>query len=271
MRIARTGLAAVKGTRHRTLAGVDLTPRGPAGDRRFAVVDPARAQVLRTVANPSLVAVAARWDGDTLTVDLDGRRVTGRPGTTGRSQPVDYWGRRVRTAEVAGPWSAAFSEYLGRPVVLTEAAPADVVYGAGVSLVTTGSLRALTPRLRAGEGPGPRTDGGVDDGTGCGVAASRFRATFVVDTAGTEHDRPGAELAWVGRVLRIGAASVRVTAVTARCAVVDVHPVTGHPDLRLLAALPRDVRGTPVFGVEGDVVRSARVTTGDPVVLAPQG
>ena len=260
MQIARIGLAAVKGTRHQALTGVDLAPHGPVGDRRFAVVDPARAQVLRTVANPALVGVCARWDGVTLTVDFGNGRASGRPETTDSSLVVDYWGRPVRTDVVAGPWSEAFSDHLGRPVVLTTAAPADVVYGAGVSLVTTASLAALRPWVRAAPGAEERA-------ADAGVEASRFRATVVVDTSGSEHDRPGAELSWVGRELQLGAATVRLTAVTARCAVVDVNPRTGRPDLRLLAALPRDGRGTPVFGIEGDVVGPARVTAGDAVEL----
>ena len=266
MRVARIGLAAVKGTRHRTLPRVDLAAHGPVGDRRVAVVDPVHGQVLKTVANPSLVAVQARWDGTTLDVDLGDGWVGGCPGSTGSWLDVDYWGRPVRAEVVSGPWSAAFSEYLGRHVVLVEAAPTDVVYGGSVSLVTTASLAALTPGPRSGESGHGNGDGAAREATG--VDSARFRATVVVDTAGTEQDRPGAELGWVGRELRLGPAVVRVTAATLRCAVVDMNPRTGRPDLRLMAALPRDGRGTPVFGVEGEVVRPGVVDSGAAVSVS---
>lgn len=268
MRVARIGLAAVKGTRHRTLPQVRLAEHGPVGDRCFAVVDPARAQVLRTVAHPSLLAVQARWDGETLEVDLGDGPVAGRPRATGPSLVLDYWGRPVRAQVVPGPWAAAFSDHLGRHVVLVATAPTQVVYGGSVSLVTTGSLGALAPRSRTAAGD-DREDSAPGASGVDGVDGARFRATVVVDTSGTGHDRPGAELDWVGREIAVGSALVRVTAATVRCAVVDLDPRTGRPDVRLLAALPRDGRGAPVFGVEGDVVRPGAVETGAAVTVGP--
>ncbi|MGH3333506.1 MAG: MOSC N-terminal beta barrel domain-containing protein, partial [Nocardioidaceae bacterium] len=70
MRIERIGFTPLKGCRHAERGSVDLTPEGPAGDRVFCLVDPARGRVLRTVENPTLLQCAAGWRDGVLTVDL---------------------------------------------------------------------------------------------------------------------------------------------------------------------------------------------------------
>ncbi|MCU1432109.1 MAG: hypothetical protein JWP95_1214 [Actinotalea sp.] len=264
VRVARIALAPVKGTRHRTLPEVHLSAQGPVGDRRFCLVDVEAGQALRTVAHPSLLAVRARWDGTTLTVDLGDERVSGRPEVLDRSHLVDYWGRQIRAEPVSGDWSAAFSDHLRRPVVLAAVAPGAAVYGGSVSLVTTASLQALTPEGRPGSAAGTGARSELVD-------SARFRATFVVDTSGDAEDRPGVEASWVGRVLTLGPTAVRVTGSIVRCAVVDLDPRTGRSDARLLRALPRDGRGSPVFGVEAEVVRPGLVSTGAAVSVPAPG
>jgi uncharacterized protein YcbX len=175
--------------------------------------------------------------------------VAGEPVTSGEVRRVDYWGRAAAVEVVAGPWAAAYSAHLGREVVLARAAPGEVVYGGAVTLVTGASLAWLA------------------DVVGATVDGARFRATFQLDG---DDLRPHAEDGWVGRRLRIGTAEVRVRGVVPRCAVIDLHPVSGDRDLRLLQALARDGRGPgqeATFGVDAEIIVPGQARTGDPVGL----
>jgi uncharacterized protein YcbX len=255
MRVRRIGVTPIKGTRHQARAEIELAPSGPVGDRVFGLVDLERRQVLRTVATGSLLAVAASWQHGRLTVNLGGTEVTGLPRATGATAGVEYWGRQITGEIVDGPWSAAFSEYLNRPVVLTANRVGDIVYGDSVSIITTGSLTAL--RLGAESHPFPHP----------AVDSARFRATFVIDTAGSRYAEPSAERSWIGQDLILGSARVRVTGAIVRCAVVDLNPLTGQRDLRLLSRLPRNAAGEPVFGLQGKVVQPGRVYTEEMVTV----
>ncbi|HET7723920.1 MAG TPA: MOSC domain-containing protein [Propionibacteriaceae bacterium] len=245
MHVSRTGFASLKGTRHLSRSYVDLAWDGPVGDRVFCLVDPARGRVVRTVENPSLMQTRAAWDGGVLTVTLPGATVEGVPAASGERSPLDYWGRRASLEIVDGPWAAAYSAHLGYPVVLARAAAGEVVYGASVSLVTTGSLDELSRRL------------------GAPVLDAQFRATFTVDT-----DAPHVEDAWIGRRLALGAAEVEVRSAIARCPVIDLDPDMGGPRVEALRALAGYRReGTEVlFGVDAVVTRPGRVQVGDAVV-----
>jgi uncharacterized protein YcbX len=254
VKVARAGLAAIKGTRHQARDAVDLSEHGPVGDRLFCLVDPSSRQVLKTVAHGLLLRAAVTWDDHLLTVECGGQVICGRPERTGETLDVSYWGRPVRVEVLRGPWAAAFARLLGRPVLLTRSGTGDIVYGGSVSVVTTGSLAGL----RAAGGTAPHLHQPLDpqrDG-------ARFRATFVIDTAGSRYDHPGSEQAWIGQELRLGPARIRLDAPIVRCAVVDLDPLTGHRDVRLLDRLPRGADGEPVFGLQGEVVRPGRVGLG---------
>lgn len=247
MQVTRIGFTPLKGTRHATHDTVELTLEGPVGDRLFCLVDPARGRVLRTVENPTLMQATSHWADGVLTVRLDGADLSaehaGRPELTGRRMEVDYWGRRAVVEEVAGPWAAAFSRHLGYDVVLARSSrPGEVVYGASVTLVTTGSLSLLGERV------------------GQDVEDARFRATLLVDA-----DEPHVEDSWVGRRLRVGDATLLVRATVPRCAVVDVGPVTGIRDAAVLKSLAGYRRGEHEvhFGVDAVVVVPGVVRTGD--------
>jgi uncharacterized protein YcbX len=249
--VTRTGLTPLKGARHQERTYVDLTLDGPVGDRVFCLVDLARGRVLRAVENPSLMQTAAVWDGSALTVRLPDDTVAGSPEPTGDSVKVDYWGRMAALDVVGGPWAAAYSRHLGVQVVLARAgAPGEVVYGAPVSLVTTGSIEHLARLVDAD------------------VSAAQFRATFAVHT-----DEAHAEDEWLGRRLSIGEAEVEVRSATPRCAVVDLDPVTGARRARVLEALAgyRRVGVEIRFGVDAVVTRPGRVHPGDLVIEQGRG
>jgi uncharacterized protein YcbX len=247
--IERIGFTPLKGGRHLTHDFADLTADGPVGDRVFCLVDRSRGRVLRTVENPALLRACARWEAGVLSVDLPGHTIEGVPSPSGETLKVDYWGRTATVQVCTGPWAQAYSEYLGHDVVLCRSATAgEVVYGASVTVVTTASMRLLTQRL------------------GREVGSQRFRSTFLVDTG----DSPShVEDSWVGHTLRVGEATVRIRGVVPRCAVVDLDPETGHPDVSVLRELAgyRQSRGEISFGVDAVVTASGRVRAGDQVEL----
>jgi uncharacterized protein YcbX len=244
--ITRIGLTPVKGGRHTERPSVDLSADGPVGDRVFCLVDRERRRVLRTVENPTLMQTTSRWSDGALAVTLPARDVEGVPAPTGERLEVDYWGRLASLEVVDGPWAAAYSEHLGRDVVLARAGrPGEVVYGASVSLVTTSSLDLLAER------------------TGGPVDSAQFRATFTVDTDGLPAH---VEDTWVGERLRLGDAEVEVRGVVPRCAVVDLDPVSGSPCSPVLKALGgyRQQAREVVFGVDAVVTSSGGVDVGAP-------
>ena len=250
MLIERIGFTPVKGGRHLTHDLADLSADGPVGDRVFCLVDRSRGRVLRTVENPALLRACAQWEAGVLSVDFPGHTVEGVPIPSGETFKVDYWGRTASLEGCTGPWAEAYSEYLGYDVTLCRSMTSgEVVYGASVTVVTTGSMHLLSDRL-GGE-----------------VASERFRSTFLVDTA---QSTPHVEDSWVGRELRLGEATVQVRGVVPRCAVVDLNPVTARKDAPVLLELAtyRQGDGEVSFGVDAVVTVPGRVRTGDRVVLA---
>ena len=248
MDVSRIGFTAVKGARHLGRPFVDLSGDGPIGDRVFCLVDLARERVLRTVQNPTLVQTSAIWDAGVLTVTLPGGTVGGVPARVGDTRTLDYWGRRVTLEILDGPWAAAYSTHLGYDVVLARSTAGDVVYGASVSLVTTGSLDELSRRV------------------GTRVLDSQLRATFTVHT-----DEPHREDAWIGRRLTVGNAEVEVRSAIPRCHVIDLDPDTGlrRTDAMKALAAYRRQGNEVVFGVDAVVTKPGRVHVGDDV--APVG
>lgn len=249
LRVVRAGFAPVKGTRHLPYAAVRLDERGPVGDRGYALVDlaggPEPARVLRTVQNPSLVAVRAELEGRRLAVILpDGTSASGEPMPTGEVVSSDYWGRETPLELVDGPQADVFSRWLGRPVRLARAGRGEVVFAGSVTIVGTASLRDL----------GAHADvQNLHEAT----EAGRFRATLVVET-----EVPYVEERWLGRSVRLGSADdapvVRIGVPIPRCAVIDLDPSTGEPGTRLLKTLasyrPLNTAGEPAFGVFAEVV-----------------
>lgn len=263
MTVARLGLTVLKGTRHRNLSALDLSSKGPIGDRSLCLVDPEHRQVLRTVAHGSLLRASVTWEQGVLTVDLDGEVVAGVPARTGQTLDVDYWGRRIPAHVVGGPWAELFSRFLNHTVLLACTAPGDIVYGDQVSVITTASLAGLRVTSR-GTPSGPlRLDIRRD--------SARFRSTFVIDTTDSPYAEAGSEVGWVGQDLALGPARVHLIGPVVRCSVVDLHPASGHRDLRLLDAIPRNARGQPVFGLQGHVVQPGLVRNGSLVGIGGTG
>lgn len=245
-----------------------MTGAGVEGDRRFALVDPAARRVLRTVENPLLLALRVAVTGDradtsgqrpgqdrdVLTVHVPGAAPVTAPVTGSRRVRADYWGREPELTVLDGPWAEALSAYLGRAVVLAEAAPRDVVYAGGVTVVTTSSLREVARRA----GLPTTTSALLDD-------AERWRANLVVDSGDAP---PFVEDGWVGGRLLVGGTELEVRATVPRCAVVRLRPGYGtREDWDPLGLLvPDRLVGQEIrFGVDAEVVGPGSVGVGDPV------
>lgn len=91
----------------------------------------------------------------------------------------------------------------------------------------------------------------------------RFRPNLVVEADG---DVPFLEDRWVGCVLAIGGARMRVDKSDGRCVVITIDPATGEKNPEILRAVTRERQGC--LGVYGSTVEPGRVAVGDRVVMA---
>lgn len=249
--VVAIAVAPVKGLALEGQEQVELTAAGVTGDRRFYLVDdtghlinqkrvPALATVVAVVANGR---VSLRFPDGTVVED---EVVLGAEVTT------SFYGRPVAGRHVVGPFGDALSAHAGSPLRLVRAERegdgVDRGAGAGVSLVSTGSLAALA-QVAGREW----------------VDGRRFRMTLTVDGLG-----PHGEDELLGRRVRAGAALVELAGNVGRCAVTTRDPDTGVRDLETLDLI-ESYRGRvettePLpFGVWGRVVEPGRVRVGDVV------
>jgi hypothetical protein len=97
---------------------------------------------------------------------------------------------------------------------------------------------------------------------GADLDVRRFRPNLVIEAIDPS---PFVEEAWVGRVLRVGDARVRVDARDKRCDVVNTDPVTARRDRAVLRAIAQHRQA--YLGVYGSTVQPGRVEVGDPVSI----
>jgi uncharacterized protein YcbX len=253
-RVAWISVAPVKGLALVQREEVLLEPFGVRENRRFHLTGE-DGRLLNGKQLGALVRVTAYWDEDTghLTLQFpDGRRVAGEV-QLGKPVSTSFYQRReVEGRLVEGPWAEALSSFTGLSLRLVQPTQpgSGVDRGAGaVSLLSTASIEAL------------RRAAGIDDQ----VDPRRFRMLFGVEGVG-----PHEEDAWLGRDVRIGAATVRPRGNVGRCIVTSRDPSSGArtlPTLDVLAEYRGDVQTTePLpFGVWGEVVEPGSVRLGDSV------
>lgn len=230
-----------------------LEEAGVRENRRFHIVD-ADGRRYNQLRNGALVRIQPDYDGERLALRFPGGTVAEGEVALGEQITTDFYGRPVEGRLVEGPWSAALSQWAGRPLRLVQSAPGaavDRVLGP-LSLVSRASLEELG--RRSGQ------NGAVD--------GRRFRMLFELD--GCE---PHEEDTWVKSRLRIGGAVVYLRHDVGRCAITTQNPDTGAPDLDTLRTI-REYRGETAnesgkrhipFGVYGEVVEPGRVAVGDAV------
>ncbi len=263
--VSRLSTTPVKGTALSAPASVALTRTGVEDNRRFHLVD-ARHRLFNGKHHGPLVRLTARYDADrqVLSLDVPGRGTLEATTTElGERVVTDFYGREVPGALLAGPWSAALSEFVGEPVHLVATdVPGDAVDVHPVTLVSSATvehLRSVTP------------GGEVLD-------SRRFRMLVEVDGCGVHE-----EDTWAGRLVRLGGATVRVVGPVPRCVVTNENPDSGEVDFGTLKAiaryrgdLARDLTtpvahlpdgGAVVFGVYATVEEPGTIEVGDRVEL----
>jgi uncharacterized protein YcbX len=254
-RVARLCGTPVKGTRLRAVKEVMLGRAGAVEDRRFFVVDERGRMVNGKTLGP-LQQVLCTYDHEQrrLTLELPAGSIVTDAVVQGEPLQVRFYSRPRVAREVMGPFSAALSRHLGQPVRLVEASQDGTAVDRGadgaISLISTASLARL-----AGEA-GRRS-----------IDARRFR--MLMEVQGVEAH---AEDSWVGRVLRVGEARVRLGGHVGRCLITSRDPDSGEIDLPTLDLLGAYRRGVPSteplpFGVYGKVLEPGRVAVGDAVVV----
>jgi MOSC domain-containing protein len=97
---------------------------------------------------------------------------------------------------------------------------------------------------------------------GVPLQIERFRPNILIEPV---DDTPFVEDDWVGHVLCIGGARVRIDKRDGRCVVITIDPVTTRRDPAILRAVARDREGC--LGVYGSVVEPGRVALNDPVLI----
>ncbi|MBC8116711.1 MAG: MOSC domain-containing protein [Candidatus Saccharimonas sp.] len=113
-----------------------------------------------------------------------------------------------------------------------------------LSLITTQTLAAL---------------GSI---VGSEMDVRRFRPNLVIEATG---DAEFPEDEWIGSVVRVGGASMRMDQRDKRCVMVNVDPGTSMRDPTVLRAIARERQAC--LGVYGSTVEPGRVSVGDPVSI----
>ena len=254
--VARLSTTPVKGLSLHHPQSIELTEHGAVGDRRFYLVDDA-GKLQSCTANPGLLPLAARYDGDSRRLQvLRGHEVV-CAGVVETAAPVDtdMWGLRTITSDVvADPrWSTFFSDVLEKEVCLVQARSSGYdVHPA--TIVGTSSFGELARRS------------GLDS-----VDGRRFR--MLIEFSGGE---PHVEDSWGGTLLRVGSAVLRGGGPVKRCAATTRNPDSGAVDLQTLRLITayrgrRDsVLGVgATFGLYCDVLEPGTVSVGDRLHVVP--
>lgn len=248
--VARFNVTMVKGTALLHPARVTLTAAGIPENRRFFLVD-ADGRLFSGSDHGPLVRVRTAFEHGRLACAFPAGEVAEGPtDELADALVVDFYGRPVAAHEVRGPFSEAFSSYVGAPVRLVRAdRDGD---GSDVEPITLVGLASVTELGRRGGYPGD-------------LDPRRFRINIELDgTAPFEED------AWDGRAVGIGDAVVRVAGQIPRCVVTTQDPGTGIRDWNTLKKLgelrgPMPDRAGVPFGMYGRVERAGEVALSSPV------
>jgi uncharacterized protein YcbX len=253
--VARLSLTPVKSTQLLHPPEIRLCVGGAEGNRSFYVAE-ADGRLFTNKKHGPLVRLRAAYDHleERLTIEFPGGEVIeGDATSTGPAVVTDFYGRLVRGRVMEGAWSAALSEYVGKPLVLVRPdQPGEANDAYAVSVFSTASAEELARRSGRPEA----------------LDSRRFR--MLIEVGGAS---PHEEDAWIGRAVRLGEALVKVKIPVARCVITTQDPSTGLKDLDTLAAI-RAYRGRRRwrhidFGVYAEVIRPGTVRVGDPVEPDP--
>ncbi|MSR13445.1 MAG: MOSC domain-containing protein [Gammaproteobacteria bacterium] len=256
--VAQIGKVYVKATQFLHPERVDVLSTGIRYDREFALVED-DGKFVSSDKHGDFFPLKFSFDGDHMRLDFsDGQTVSGPAVSNGRKWTINHAGLRdIAMALVEGPWTEVLSKFAGRPMHLARCA---VTNGAvdvfPITFVTTGSLQRLAREV------------------GAPVDAARFRAGFVFNNS-IEHE----EDAWAGRLLRVGAVTLKVRTAVPRCGITGFNPASGVRDQEVMKGLIRYREktslpdgllpgfSTPGFATYAEVVTPGLVQLGDRVEL----
>lgn len=218
-----------------------------AGDRAFAIENgpsgfnpqaPAwrpKARFLCWMRNPRLACLKSRYDdtSDVLTIESDATSVSGDLSTAEGRERIESFLSAYMDKEQRGPLK----------VLSTPGHSFSDVSRQVLSLINLASVEDIGNTL------------------GANVDARRFRGNVHID--GLE---PWIEATWVGRILAVGEARLKILKTTQRCLATHVHPDRGERDLDIMGAL-RNLRGDLDCGIYAAVVASGAIRQGDEVRL----
>ncbi len=240
-RLAQICRHPIKGHGRETLASVRLLAGACLPwDRHWAVAHEAAKLVdgwnpcmnfARGAKSPALMAVESTLDEATATVTLSHptqSTLTFRPDDPADLSRFLDWVRPLTPANRAAPTQIVSA---GRGMTDSD--------WPSVSILSTTSLADLSARM------------------GTDLSPDRFRGNLWIDAAA-----PWDEFNWLGRHIRIGAATLRVDEIITRCVATKVDPTTGVPNADTLSAL-ETAFGHQDFGVYATVIESGTIATGD--------
>jgi uncharacterized protein YcbX len=231
---------------------VRLERFGVLENRRFYVAEPDGTLFNNSKHGP-LMRIRAEYDSGPERLALhfpDGRVVEGDATSVDGSVDTNFFGRWA-SGQVLPEYTEALSDYVGRPLVLVRTElPGDASDSAPVSLYSRASAEELDRRTGRAE-PHDRR---------------RWRMLVEIDGVG-----PHEEDSWLGSVVAVGSAMIRVLKPVARCVITTKDPDTGIKDFDTITAI-KDYRGLREgtkadFGVYAGVETTGTVRVGDPVEL----
>ncbi|CAM4247821.1 MOSC domain-containing protein [Palleronia rufa] len=234
----------VKGIGREALRTVTLAPDAPLpGDRAWAVTHAGcpegegwrpRGNFLVVASGPDLAAVEATSDGDRVALTHPDRP----------EAAFDLPGDAARLIDWVRPlWPE------------TRPAPADLRRAPESTGMPDNGIASLSVLTR-------RSLDALSDAAGAALDVARFRGNLILDGAVAWE-----EFGWVGKRLRVGAATLEVIEPIGRCRATEANPLNGRRDVNILALL-RDRFGHTDFGVYARVVDGGRIAVGDAAALS---
>ena len=248
--VSRLSVAPVKGLAQHHPDEIVVERTGVPGNRQFLMLDET-GRLFSGIRHGRMVTIVAEYgrDPERLTLRFPDGAVVEDEIRLGAAEVVDLWDTRRASHVVEGPFSAALSEFVGKPLRLFRVDSEGGGFDEHVvSLLSEASLEELE-RESGHDGP---------------VDGRRFRMLVTVVGVG-----PHEEDEWIGRRVRLGDAVVTVVETCVRCATTTQNPENGARDfdtLRLIPAYRGFADGKHVeFGVYADVEEPGRLRVGDPV------
>jgi uncharacterized protein YcbX len=214
-----------------------VTPQGVPGDRGYGLADANTGRVLSAKRVHQLVS--ARTEGTEMVLP-DGGRVS--PTDPHAAALLSAWlGRDVRVVRASG--DDVRPEIEGEEDSIFRGQPGGLHDDSPVHIVTTSTLAYLRTLYPGGD-----------------YDARRFRPNMVIDSGSAEEP---VEQAWIGKVLRIGAAEFDVTKTCHRCVITTLPQFELPLDPQILRTVNQEADGE--CGVYLRARAEAKISVGDEV------